>query len=220
MGWALRLIAKWSTGLAAFLLVTGSVTTTIEDGARAFSGGDCEKALKTWRLKAEQGNPEAQFRLGKLFLGSDCGGRNLGDGLDWIELSAGQGYPLAEAELGARYLLGDGYDQDLETGLYWLDEASGDDGGLPIDLGDTGQPGTAGGGTGTGNDGNGSGSGGDSGGNIDTGDAGGSGTGGESGDGGSTGTNPCGDYGHLGDRPRQIVPVVLLTLPPVADTEL
>lgn len=121
MSFLLRFFLKWATGVAIVFVVSGAVSTTLEDANKAFQSGDCTKAERLFHLKATQGSPQAQFQLGQFYSSARCG-QNAISGLDWIEMAAGQGFNPAETELGIRYLLGDGFSQDTETGLYWLNE--------------------------------------------------------------------------------------------------
>ena len=79
------------------------------------------KDINELKKLAEQGDAEAQYKLG------DC--YSIGEGVEedpkltmyWYRKSAEQGYAKAQASLGACYLTGeDGYTQDLEQAEYWI----------------------------------------------------------------------------------------------------
>ena len=67
--------------LAASLAVAGP----LEDGAEAAERGDYATALRLWRQLADQGNPDAQYRVG-LTYDVGVGARRLGSGPDSLPI--------------------------------------------------------------------------------------------------------------------------------------
>lgn len=149
MGLFLRIFTKWSVSLALLLFVVGGVPTTMEDALRAYMNGDCVRAAKLWGLKAEQGNAEARYRLGRMFAEGICARGRQDDGIRLIASAASQGYAAAQTEMGVRYLLGDGVPVNYDAAVDWLGRARANpDGamGSPVDaVGGNQWPGSAGG---------------------------------------------------------------------------
>lgn len=168
MGMLLRVFTKWSVSLVLMLFLVGAIPSTMEDAMRAYLNGDCVRAAKLWGLKAEQGNAEARYRLGKMFAEGVCARGRQDDGIRLIARAASQGYAAAQTELGVRYLLGDGVPTDYDAAIAWLGRARANpDGayGFPVDAvggaggGTGGTGGGVGGGTGGGTGGTGGGGG-------------------------------------------------------------
>lgn len=78
---------------------------------------------------AKQGVPEAQYRLGVMYLYQK---KKMGlskdkldkEGLKWLEKSAAQGYIKAYSQLGWVYRKGYGVKQDFEKVLFWYQKAA------------------------------------------------------------------------------------------------
>ena len=71
---------------------------------------------------AEQGDAEAQYKLGRAY---EIGYpypvfRNDAEGAKWYRLAAEQGYAAAQYSLGLRYATGDGVPQDYIQAHMWL----------------------------------------------------------------------------------------------------
>ena len=58
--------------------------------------------------KAQQGQAEAQFKMGEAFYAGKLVSRDLKQALFWYEKAAQQGHPKAQRALGALYELGKG----------------------------------------------------------------------------------------------------------------
>ena len=74
---------------------------------------------KTEKL-ANQGDPEAQFQLGKIFQDADGVEENLAEAEKWYRLAAEQGHAVAQCNLGEIYYKGRGIEPDYEEALRWL----------------------------------------------------------------------------------------------------
>jgi TPR repeat protein len=79
--------------------------------------GHCsEETVRYFRMAAEQGHPEAQFRLGKLFQSGDgvaLESVDLSEAVRYYRMAADQGYSAAQFELGRLYENGSGVAQDF-----------------------------------------------------------------------------------------------------------
>jgi hypothetical protein len=76
--------------------------------------------IKALRLKAQQGDPEAQLRLGERYYGAAPGvNRDLILALKWIQKAAEQGYARAQYSLGWHYMTGQGVQKDDRQSCHW-----------------------------------------------------------------------------------------------------
>jgi uncharacterized protein len=117
-----------------------SAQEALEKGNSARANKNYGEADKWWRIAANQGNAEAQSKLGNLLLdevvakqlANTLNGIEDGpemapkakEGLDWLLKSAEQGYANAEYSLGHQYYDGTFIAQDKEKGLIWLRKAA------------------------------------------------------------------------------------------------
>ncbi|MDB4589450.1 sel1 repeat family protein [Verrucomicrobia bacterium] len=83
-----------------------------------------EEQMEAIRLKAEEGDRDAQYELGwrhAIGMGFDMDDEVA---LDWISKAAEQGHPLAQNNLGARYYSGDGVELDILQAYIWFYRAA------------------------------------------------------------------------------------------------
>ncbi len=80
--------------------------------------------LKRLRVQAEQGDPQAQFNLARIYDEGDGVKQDTAEALRWYRKSAEQGLPIAQVRLGAMYYNGDGVPQDAREGVRWWREAA------------------------------------------------------------------------------------------------
>jgi uncharacterized protein len=66
------------------------------------------------------GDPEAQFRLGEMYLEGLGGEQNERQAARWFKLAAEKGHAGAQAQLGRLYVQGIGLAQNTARGLMWL----------------------------------------------------------------------------------------------------
>ena len=78
------------------------------------------------RGQAEQGNAEAQYKLGLLYEDDGTAIKDITQAAQWIRKSAEQGFPRAEASLATLYLNGTGVQTDLSQYVIWLRKAAAD----------------------------------------------------------------------------------------------
>ena len=85
---------------------------------------DHDEAIKWFKAAATQGNADAQFFLGSLYLLPQT---DVGEGLKWLRLSAEQGMQDAQYLLGKAYVRGaTELPRDLVQGAMWLRLAAKD----------------------------------------------------------------------------------------------
>jgi TPR repeat protein len=109
---------------AAFLLSTAVATpTTAQDydkGALAYQAGDYETALQEWRPLAEQGNAQAQVKLGVMYVYGNGVPQDYTEAVNWVRLAAEQGNAEAQFYLGYMYTDGEGVIQDYAEAVNWF----------------------------------------------------------------------------------------------------
>lgn len=71
-----------------------------------------------------QGNPFAQYRLGKLLLAGTDVAMDVGAAVVWLTLSAEQGNEFAAYQLGKLFLTGELAEKDTGRGLRWMEVAA------------------------------------------------------------------------------------------------
>jgi hypothetical protein len=72
---------------------------------------------------AEQGDPEAQWRLGVLYHNGDGIRQSDREAIEWFQRSAEQRFVPAAAALGSQYWAGQGVPQDYNKAYFWYDVA-------------------------------------------------------------------------------------------------
>ena len=80
--------------------------------------------LAALRSKAEQGNPESQAQLGRLYLNGEMVTNSYSEAAKWFQLAAGQGNPDAEAGLGELHEAGQGVPKDMEKAVQYYRQAA------------------------------------------------------------------------------------------------
>jgi TPR repeat protein len=121
-------LRNWtSAGVAAVLmlaLVGGVNAGALEDGYAAAERGDYATAYRLWRPLAEQGDAEAQYKLGTMY--------DIGQGVPldnakavrWFRKAAEQGDAPSQFRLGNMYDVGHGVPQDYVEAHKWYSLAA------------------------------------------------------------------------------------------------
>jgi TPR repeat protein len=102
---------------------------------RRFFGTASVPSLQSTRIKAEQGDAEAQFALGLKFTmaGSE---RDLEQAAQWYQKAADQNHSLAQYNLSVMFAAGQGVPQNESTAMIWTRKAAeGGDAGAQFQLG-------------------------------------------------------------------------------------
>ena len=76
------------------------------------------------RLPAEQGDPVAQYRLGRIYERGDGVPRSFRKAETWYKKSADQGYSVAQNDLGSLYQEGQGVQQNYKLAMEWYRKAA------------------------------------------------------------------------------------------------
>ncbi len=96
-------------GIALMPIV--AVSGPLEDALDAYDSGDYATALRLWRPLAEQGNADAQTRLGVMYENGQGVPEDYARAVKWYRLAAHQGNGTALLNLGAMYAHGRGVPQ-------------------------------------------------------------------------------------------------------------
>ena len=128
----LLLLSNWrdlKIGMLARLAITFGVLVSLsmpvtsfagsDEAIKAYDSGEYQKALEMWMLLAYEGDAEAQYRLGTMFLHGTGIGVSTDEAVYWLSRAAEQGESNAQYLLGAIYLSGKGLHSDREHGLEW-----------------------------------------------------------------------------------------------------
>ena len=90
-------------------------------GKRSHKSGPHARAL----FLAKKGNPEAQCRLGEMYLAGEGGARHDPErAVEWFRAAAEQGHASAQVYLGDAYYDGDVVVQDSEEAVRWYRAAA------------------------------------------------------------------------------------------------
>jgi uncharacterized protein len=82
---------------------------------------DCfkDKDVDDCRMKAEQGNAEAQSNLGGMYFNGQGVSQDYKEAVKWYRLAVGQGNSFAQNNLGHAYENGEGVPQDYKEAVKW-----------------------------------------------------------------------------------------------------
>jgi TPR repeat protein len=81
---------------------------------------DQRQAAYWYRQAADQGHPEAQFNLARLYASGQGVKRDEEQAARWVSAAAAQGYAPAQANLGERFAAGNGVAQNHRRAYFWL----------------------------------------------------------------------------------------------------
>ena len=90
-----------------------------QDGWEAYKRGDYKTALKEWRLLAEQGDPDAQYYLGRMYDRRKGVPQDYAEAIKWYRLAAMQGDAGAQFSLGVIFEKGSGVVQNYDEAAKW-----------------------------------------------------------------------------------------------------
>jgi TPR repeat protein len=101
----------------AISLLVGNVSTVaaqdFRKGVEAYDAGDYQTALTEWRPLAEQGNAEAQYRLGSMYAFGEGVPQDNDKSSDWYRDSAYGGFAAAQTLWGNVLYIRGMYDEAL-----------------------------------------------------------------------------------------------------------
>jgi hypothetical protein len=106
------------------LLFSTAAVAGLKEGYAALSKKDYVTAANEYRPLAERGDPEAQYRIGRMYEFGNGYPQDKAQGIAWIRKAAAQGHVDAEQELGVVYATGDGVKQDDVQAVTWFRKAA------------------------------------------------------------------------------------------------
>ena len=117
--------------LIALLTPAANAATPADDfrqGESLYDSGDYLSALKAWGRAAKEGNTEAQYRIGLMFMDGKGMKPNPGDAAYWFRKAAQNGHAAAQFEIAYCFEHGVGVqrDQRIAAEWYWRAAEQGD----------------------------------------------------------------------------------------------
>ena len=115
--------------LLATLVVSICLTAPVlagpyEDGYAAFMVNTLPTPIQFWRPLAEQGNAQAQIKLGGMYLAGLGVQQDDAMAIAWFRKAAEQGSAEAQSHLGGMYERGKGVPQNYAESLKWYRKAA------------------------------------------------------------------------------------------------
>ena len=104
----------------AVLIAAVPALADFQSGLDAYQKGDYVGAAKEWRPLAEEGDANAQFNLGLLYLDGHGVPQSYAEATTWFRRAAEQDYTQAQHNLGAMYGTGQGVKRDYVQAYKWL----------------------------------------------------------------------------------------------------
>ena len=101
-----------------------SVNIDLASGIAAFEAKEFRRAMQLLSPLAEEGEAEAQFRLGIIYQTGLGGVSNESYAYRWMRESAQQGHALAQHGLGIMYLFGECAIKNEVEALKWFEKAA------------------------------------------------------------------------------------------------
>ena len=109
---------------ASVFLCSTAAVAGLKEGYAALSKKDYVTAANEYRPLAERGDPEAQYRIGRMYEFGNGYPQDKAQGIAWIRKAAAQGHADAEQELGVVYATGDGVKRDDVQAVAWFRKAA------------------------------------------------------------------------------------------------
>eukprot|EP01126_Amoeba_proteus_P045610 TRINITY_DN5118_c0_g1_i4.p1 TRINITY_DN5118_c0_g1~~TRINITY_DN5118_c0_g1_i4.p1 ORF type:complete len:737 (+),score=150.46 TRINITY_DN5118_c0_g1_i4:198-2408(+) len=106
----------------------GDVRSQLELAMDRYRTGAKLEAAKWFVMAAQQGNPQAQYNLGAMYMNGDGIQRNLGEALKLFKMAADQGLKEAQFQIGSLYHNGNEVvERDLSEAIKWYQLAAQQD---------------------------------------------------------------------------------------------
>ena len=106
------------------LLFTGCYRGHFGNPETAYKRGDYGTAFNFFIPLAEQGDAEAQYKLGTMYANGLFVPKNDAVAIEWYRKAAEQGIPGAQLDLGFMYYNGQGVPQDYAEAVKWFRKAA------------------------------------------------------------------------------------------------
>ncbi|MFO1061527.1 MAG: tetratricopeptide repeat protein [Dongiaceae bacterium] len=96
----------------------------MDRGMAAYERGDFQTAYRELRGPAAQGNPQAQAKLGYMYMTGKGVKLDYGAAMRWLSQAADVNEPSAQTNIGVLYYEGDGVDRDYKVAAGWFQKAA------------------------------------------------------------------------------------------------
>lgn len=111
---------RFLLGITVYILYLTSLNAQdVKAGEKYYKLKDYANALKVWASLAEQGNPDAQYKLAWMYDFGTGVSENNTEAIKWYRLAAEQGHVSAQYNLGIIYDTGEGVSQNKITAVKW-----------------------------------------------------------------------------------------------------
>ncbi|MGO9950730.1 MAG: retroviral-like aspartic protease family protein [Dissulfurispiraceae bacterium] len=107
-----------------YLLVLSLAHAGFDEGKAAYNKGDYSTAYNEFKELAVQGNAEAQYNLGRMYIEGQGVPRNYAEATKWYRKAAEQGHAGAQHDLGMMYNSGQGVPKDDAEAARWYRKAA------------------------------------------------------------------------------------------------
>lgn len=110
-----------------FILMAVDVSAGIIEANNASDNGDYKNAFNEYKKLAEEGNPEAEFAIGIMYMEGNGTEKAPSLGFSWTKKAAEKKWPAAQYNLGLMYDNGDGVERNYKKAveLYFKASAQG-----------------------------------------------------------------------------------------------
>jgi len=129
VGAAVTVTILYGPGLKTKTVVTAPVNQEVEailkKAKQLLKQGLAVKALPLYMQLAEQGNAEAQFQTGLIYVNGQGITKDDKQAVGWFAKAAEQGHMEAQTKLGFMYATGRGVAQNYNQAFYWCYKAAG-----------------------------------------------------------------------------------------------
>ena len=106
------------------LLLGSPAAANLSKGSEAAESGNDATSLKEWGALAEQGDSDAQFNMGIVYLQGLGVTQDYQAAFKWFKKATEQKHAIAQFSLGAMYLQGLGVSQDYKVAFNWFKKAA------------------------------------------------------------------------------------------------
>lgn len=115
-----RILASTFLAFLAFAaLIPAARADALEDANKAYYKREYETAFDLFKPLAEQGNAEAEYRVGWMYMYGLGIYRSYPDAIDWLTKAANQGVPEATHQVAQMYDLGLGVEKNNVISYMW-----------------------------------------------------------------------------------------------------
>lgn len=102
----------------------GWTATDFERGLEAYEAGDFKKAYALWLLLAEEGVPEAQVNIAKMYRKGLFVSQDHYEANEWFLKAANQSNAAAQFDIGTAFHQGLGFEENLHDAARWYLKAA------------------------------------------------------------------------------------------------